>query len=98
VRKHSLDLTSLLAGLVFIGLAAVYLLAAATGNEVDSTWVLPIALVALGLAGLVGGITRAVRRDDDPAAERTETATVAEVGSSSKDDPTEADETSPSSS
>jgi hypothetical protein len=72
VRKHPLDLTSLLAGLVFVALAAVYLLAAATGNHVDASWVLPLALVALGLAGLAGGITRAVRRPA-PAPATTET-------------------------
>ena len=62
MRKHPIDLTSLLAGLVFVALASVYLLAAATGNHVDASWVLPIALVALGLAGLAGGLTRAVHR------------------------------------
>ena len=93
MRKHPLDLTSLLAGLVFIGLAAVYLIAAATGNEVDSSWVLPIALVALGLAGLVGGITRAVRRPDDAPAKGDDVDTDA----ASTDGPTETDEKSPSS-
>jgi len=72
VRKHPIDLTSLLAGLVFVALASVYLLAAATGNHVDASWVLPIALVALGLAGLAGGLTRAVRRPAPAAEDETE--------------------------
>ena len=62
MRKHPFDLTSLLAGLVFVAVAAVYLLGQATGNSIDATWVLPVALVALGLAGLAGGIGRVAKR------------------------------------
>ena len=75
MRKHPIDLTSLLAGLVFVALASVYLLAAATGNHVDASWVLPLALVALGLAGLAGGITRAVRRPEPVASSSGQAAT-----------------------
>ena len=68
MRRHPLDLTSLLAGLVFLSLAATYLFAAAAGHRVDATWVLPVALVALGAAGLAGGIVRATRRTDPATA------------------------------
>ena len=63
MRKHPFDLTSLLAGLVFLAVATVYLLGQATGNAIDGTWVLPVALVALGLAGLAGGIGRVATRE-----------------------------------
>lgn len=84
MRKHPIDLTSLLAGLVFVGLAAVYLLAAASGNEVDASWVLPIALVALGLAGLVGGVSRAVRRPDPSGDAEADSDTTALTETSEK--------------
>lgn len=73
MRRHPLDLASLLAGLVLTGLAAVYLVASLTDHRLDAGWVLPIALVAAGLAGLAGGLTRAVngttpdsQQDPDP--------------------------------
>ena len=68
MRRHPFDLTSLLAGLVFVGFAAVYLIAAATGTDVDADWTLPVVLIALGAAGLAGGAARAFRRTDaEPA-------------------------------
>ena len=59
MRRHELDLTSLIAGLVLIGVAAAYLVAAATGRRVDGAWVLPFGLIGLGLAGLAGSLRRA---------------------------------------
>ena len=75
MRRHDLDLTSLLAGAVFVAIAAVYLLGAATGTTIDGTWELPLALIALGLAGLVGGLGRALRKPDEQqlTAERVDT-------------------------
>lgn len=81
MRKHPFDLTSLLAGLVFVAFAAVYLGAAAADERVDASWVLPITLVALGLAGLAGGLTRAVngagRAETGEPTEETGTGDVA---------------------
>ncbi len=66
MRRHELDLTSLISGLVLVGVAAAYLIAAATGRRVDGAWVLPIGLIGLGLAGLVGSLRRAHAVDPAP--------------------------------
>jgi hypothetical protein len=61
VRKHDLDWTSLVAGLVFVGLAAAYLVAAYADVTISAGWVLPLALIGLGLAGLAGSLRRSHR-------------------------------------
>ena len=61
MRRHELDLMSLVAGLVLIGVAAAYLVGHLTDVRVDASWVAPLALIGLGLAGLAGGLSRARR-------------------------------------
>lgn len=63
MRRHQLDLLSLIAGLLFTGLAAAYIIGAYTDIRLEPQYVLPITLVALGLAGL-GGSLLAQRRSD----------------------------------
>lgn len=63
MRRHDLDATSLVAGLVFVGLAVAYLIGAFTSTRIDAGWTIPIALVGLGLAGLAGSIVRVRRMD-----------------------------------
>jgi hypothetical protein len=63
VRKHSLDLFSLLAGLLVTGFAVAYLIGAYTDIRMDARLVLPLVLVGLGLAGLAGAMS-AQRRSD----------------------------------
>jgi hypothetical protein len=63
VRSHPIDLLSLIAGLLFTGLAAAYIVGAYTDIRVGPQYVFPIALVALGLAGLAGSLL-AQRRSD----------------------------------
>jgi hypothetical protein len=65
VRKHELDLTSLVAGLVFVGIAVAYLIGAYTHVRIDAGWVLPIGLVGLGLAGLGGTLRSSLRASDE---------------------------------
>lgn len=65
MRRHELDLTSLVAGLVFIGIAVAYLIGSYTSVRIDAGWVLPIGLVGLGVAGLAGSLRVGLRRDDD---------------------------------
>lgn len=68
MRRHELDLTSLVAGLVFIGIAVAYLIGSYTSVRIDAGWVLPIGLVGLGVAGLAGSLRVGLRRDDaDPS-------------------------------
>ena len=66
MRRHELDLTSLVAGLVFVGIAVAYLVGVYTKVRIDAGWVLPIGLVGLGLAGL-GGTLRAGLRSSGQA-------------------------------
>jgi hypothetical protein len=61
VKRHELDVFSLVSGLVFAAVAAVYLVAAATDSEVQGRWVIPLALIGLGIGGLVGSVVRARR-------------------------------------
>ena len=66
MRRHELDLASLVAGVVFIGIAVAYLVGAYTRVRIDAGWVLPIGLVGLGLAGLGGTLRAGLRAGDAP--------------------------------
>jgi cytochrome c oxidase subunit IV len=63
VRKHPIDLFSLISGLLFTGFALAYIVGAYTDVRLDARLALPLALVGLGLAGL-GGAMVAQRRAD----------------------------------
>lgn len=63
MRKHSFDLLSFLAGLVFAGFAVAYIVGAYTDVRIDPRLALPLALVGLGIAGLAGSLV-AQRRND----------------------------------
>ena len=63
MRSHPIDLLSLIAGVLFTGLAAAYIVGAYTELRLEPQYVFPIALVALGLAGLAGSLI-AQRRSD----------------------------------
>jgi hypothetical protein len=62
VRRHDLDWVSLVAGLVFLAIAAAYLLQVSVGVSIAIGWVLPIALIGLGVAGLATSLGRTSRR------------------------------------
>jgi hypothetical protein len=68
VRRHDLDLTSLVAGLVFVALAAVYLVGSLTDVHIGWRWVVPLLLIGLGVAGLAGSLRSGLRRPEEPAA------------------------------
>ena len=68
MRRHDLDLTSLVAGVVFVALAAVYLIGSLSDVHVGWRWVLPLLLIGLGVAGLAGSLRSGLRRDDERAA------------------------------
>jgi uncharacterized membrane protein YdjX (TVP38/TMEM64 family) len=61
VRRHRADLTSLLAGAVFVAIGVVYLGAIHTGTRLDPGWVLALGLLGLGAAGLIGSLWSARR-------------------------------------
>jgi hypothetical protein len=60
------DLFSLVTGLVFTAIACVYLTAAASDRNVGGEWVLPVVLVTVGLASLVG-LLRGREKSEEPA-------------------------------
>jgi uncharacterized membrane protein YfcA len=69
MNRHQIDATSLISGLVFAGVALVYLIAENTTLDVDVRWALPLALIGLGIGGVVGAVTSARRAnegDDEP--------------------------------
>jgi len=68
VRRHSLDLFSLFAGLIFVGFAVAYMIGAYTTVHVNPKLVVPVLLVGLGVAGLVGAVVGQYRSDKRVAA------------------------------
>jgi hypothetical protein len=64
VSRHDFDPTSLIAGLVFVVIGAVFSIAAVTDTELGTRWVWPALLIGLGLAGLAASLPRSRPRDD----------------------------------
>ena len=72
MRKHPLDLVSLIAGLLFTGMAVAYIIGAYTDIRLDPRLALPLTLVGLGITGLAASLLaqhRSDRRDADEAIE-----------------------------
>jgi cytochrome c oxidase subunit IV len=63
MRRHRLDLFSLLAGLIFLLVAGAYLADAAGVLTVRARYLVPLVLIALGSAGLIGAVHGRRRRD-----------------------------------
>jgi heme A synthase len=56
MKRHAFDPTSFVAGLVLGAIALAYLLAEQLDRTVDGRWVLPVALIGLGVAGIAGAL------------------------------------------
>ncbi|MBI2169623.1 MAG: hypothetical protein HYU28_09015 [Actinobacteria bacterium] len=65
MNRHGLDVTSLIAGLVFVGLGAAFLSDAVTGFNLQVRWVWPSLLLGLGFAFLLSGARRGEGGGDD---------------------------------
>ena len=63
MRRHSFDLVSFIAGLIFIGMAAAYVIGAYTDIRLDPRLGLPLALIGLGLVGLAASLLAQHRSD-----------------------------------
>lgn len=66
MKRHEFDLFPLLAGVVFLVIAGLYLGDAKGVWHVNNSWVLALALVALGAAGLAGTVVHMVRSSRRP--------------------------------
>ena len=53
MNRRELNPSSIVAGLVFVGIGTAFLIARAGGLDIDPQWVWPVLLIGLGLAGLV---------------------------------------------
>ncbi|MEI6361382.1 MAG: hypothetical protein WCP95_04555 [Actinomycetes bacterium] len=71
MRKHSFDLVSCIAGLLFVGLAIAYIVGAYTDIRIDPRLALPLVLVGLGVAGLAASLL-AQHRSNQAVAEADE--------------------------
>jgi hypothetical protein len=68
MRRHDTDSLSLLGGLLFMGLGIAFLLDALDRWSADVTWIPPIVLIVLGLAGVLSTVgRRAPALPDGPA-------------------------------
>lgn len=70
-ERHTLDLFSLLAGILFVGLGFLFVADESSGLDVQPRWILASLLVGLGLAGIAGSLAR-TRSDDESIEHRSE--------------------------
>ena len=73
MKRHPFDLTSFIFGAVFGGAATIYLLADQLTWDIDGRWILPLALITLGIAGIAGAVSglRSNSGRDDSSADTT---------------------------
>ncbi len=83
MRRHELDLFSLVTGLVFVGIAFGHFLDVGSAFDLDGQWIVPVVLVALGVAGLAG----ILRPKDDRAPDAPAVATDAADAPEARDVP-----------
>jgi len=73
VRRHELDLTSLVAGVIFMGIGATFLVDLAVDVALDPRWLAPVMLIAIGLAGLLGSLPTRQPAQDEPGVDVEDT-------------------------
>jgi peptidoglycan/LPS O-acetylase OafA/YrhL len=66
VRRHEIDAVSLVAGLLFLVVAAVHIAARSTDTDLNLRWMLPAVLVLLGVLGLLAALRNAQDTADHP--------------------------------
>lgn len=67
MKRHAFDPVSLVAGLVFAAVAALYLVSEHSSFDVDGRWVLPLVLIGLGVGGVAGALMTASRQRREQA-------------------------------
>jgi len=68
MKRHAFDATSFIFGVVLGAAGIGFLLAEQYEWDVDGRWVLPAALIALGIAGIAGAISGLVPHHRDSEA------------------------------
>jgi peptidoglycan/LPS O-acetylase OafA/YrhL len=66
VRRHEIDAVSLVAGLLFLVVAAVHIAARSTDTDLNLRWMLPAVLVLLGVLGLLAALRNPHDTADQP--------------------------------
>ncbi len=69
MRRHDLDVFSLVAGLVFVAVALGHVLDVSVGVDFDGRWVVPVVMVAIGVVGLAGLVRGRDERPGEVAAD-----------------------------
>ena len=64
--RHDRDTVSLMAGLLLVLLAVVFLVDDLTGLDVDGRWAAPVVLIAVGAVGLLSTLRAAERSSTAP--------------------------------
>ena len=64
MKRHALDITSLIAGLLFTTFGVLFTLDQIDEIDLDVRWVPAVVLIALGLANLLGSLARRGTRDE----------------------------------
>ena len=65
MRTHAVNVTHLVMGLVFLGVAGTWALSASGAFDLEARWLLPLVLVLAGAAGLVAATAKTLRRARD---------------------------------
>lgn len=63
MRRHEVDVVSLVFGLLFVGAALIWGLAGDPGSALEG-WPLPVLLILVGVAGLIASVAGMRRRRD----------------------------------
>jgi hypothetical protein len=67
VRRHEIDAVSLVAGLLFLVVAGVHIVARSTETDLNLRWMVPAVLVLLGVLGLLSAVRFPRREPADDA-------------------------------
>ena len=89
MRRHELDVFSLVTGLLFVAVAAGHLLDESSQLDFDGRWVVPLVMVAIGVAGLAGLVRG---REPRPADATTAEASTGRPGDTAESARPEAEE------
>lgn len=66
IKRHELDLTSLISGAIFVAVGMVFLVDLTSDYTASPRWVAALVLIGVGLAGLLS--TVGTRREAEPVA------------------------------